>query len=76
MVHLFRPRSARPPLINLSVEGSWGASWACCEALMLDSLKETAWVKSTPWQNKQHFQSRLILSFVIVKASVPGLSLT
>lgn len=54
---LYWPHSARLPVINLTVEGSWGASWACFEAAMLDSLNRTAGMMSTQWQNKQRFQA-------------------
>lgn len=73
---LYCPHSARLPLINLTVEGSQGASWACFEAVMLDSLNRTAGMMSTQWQNKQRFQTRLSLTCVIAKAEVPGLVLT
>lgn len=73
---LYCPHSARLPLINLTVEGSWGASWACFEAVMLDSLKRTAGMMSTQWQSKQRFQTSLSLTCVVAKAEMPGLVLT
>lgn len=54
----FLAPSARRPLINLTVEGSQPASWACFEAVMPDSLNRTAGTVSIQRRSKQRFQAR------------------
>lgn len=59
-----------------SCAGTQGASCACFEAVMLDSLNRAAGMMSTQWQNKQRLQTRLCLTCMIAEAEVPGLVLT
>lgn len=73
---LYGPRSARLPLINHTVGVSQGASCACFDAVMLDSLNRTAGMMSIQWQNKQRFQTGLSLTCVIAEAASarPGIN--